>query len=134
MSEPTLDDLRVPCEHGRYEEHPPPLSVEGMTERAMCPGGRPAEFDRIATENGYVKRPACEACEGSGRRPDSPIWDGPAPCPSCGGSGFGRLVTIPHDAVTLPGHYWIDGERVEDPSAAFVLVPLAAIDQEDTHG
>ena len=61
MSEPTLDDLRVPCEHGRWERHQ--VGVTGYGDRGFeivqrgdwCPGGVPAEFDRIAREQGYVK-------------------------------------------------------------------------------
>ena len=144
MSEPTLDDLRVPCEHGRYEEHRF-LSPGGDPESSIayrdCPGGTPAEFDRIAREQGYVKRehaflgqggpemwisdpggsisvcdemgpmehvrplvvgdlerlgyvkrPVCGDCDGLGEDLSTSDCEGP-PCPSCGGTGFGRLVS-----------------------------------------
>lgn len=96
--------LREPCEHGRYEEHPPPLSMETMLHKTMCPGGRPltaAEFDRIAREAGYVKRPVCGECEGRGKIAGALLQtaNGPVqtyePCPSCAGTGFGRLVALP---------------------------------------
>ena len=99
MSEPTLDDLRVPG----YNEY-------GHFDRRLTP----AEFDRIAREQGYVKetalvkraldifyeggwvkRPVCGECEGG--KQSSYLGGGPVeewPCPSCGGTGFGRLVAL----------------------------------------
>jgi len=36
-------------------------------------------------------------------------------------------VKIPVDAVRLPGHYWMNGERIEDPSIELILIPATVV-------
>ena len=126
MSEPTLDDLRV-----------------WQVNEANVAGGSgwwreltPAEFDRIATERGYVARPVCGECD-KGRKV---TWSGDRiVCPSCGGSGFGRLVALDgidvealDDALgDVSGGLHLSGDQM-DLLLLTARRVLAAIDQEAT--
>lgn len=129
MTEITLDDLRVP--------NGDPATVGGMIQTRKL---TPAEFDRIATERGYVKRPACEPCMGTGgtRVPCMRCKNGESEhshqCPSCDGTGFGRLVALPEINWDIMRRcYDVLSDFAAPWESEHFKKVLAAIDQEDTN-
>lgn len=121
-----------------------------------------AVHSRLATDEdlaalGYVKRPVCGTCERTPGRvrmvngevvSDALGWcDAESSvCPSCGGTGFGRLVAL--DGIILDAirrHYereaqmWPEGVERAPKSETMVRVvdiheALVAIDRGDTDG
>ena len=114
------------------------FGAEGWTIRTW------SEFDDLAKAKGYVRLPDCEACEGTGV--GCILYDewrlhrrcGLAndPCPSCDGTGFGRLVALDGINVEPLRRFYEDranDEMVPSREVHRLIAPiLAAIDKGET--
>lgn len=94
------DDLRVLVDidyrGNSPRQEPRPVSDAELAEMGYVPAEGFLTKDVLeawAKGDGYVKVPDCEACEGTGTVTEADSW-GPNECPSCAGSGKGRLVNL----------------------------------------
>lgn len=83
---------------------------------------------------GLVQRPTCDECEGHGIDPESYVHathlepSQADPCPKCGGSGYGRLVSLDVNVEALREIQYSTAKQVdpEIPVRPAVLVGRSA--------